>query len=106
MEYAEVKEWLDRLVHNYNEHHELSKLNESVSVCTTSYGIQLFKGIDIIADVMGFCITEKDEETSQFRYNYSFMYEGVEFFELHEERMSVCTDTHVMSADATVMSEK
>lgn len=105
MEYAEVKEWLDRLVQNYNELHELSELSTSVEICTGSNGVQLFKGIDIVADVMGFSLTEKDEETSQFRYRYSFMYEGVEFFELFEERMSVCTDTHVTSADATAMPE-
>lgn len=105
MEYAEVKEWLDRLVQNYNELHELQEFNTSVSICTGCDGVQLFKGIDIVADVMGFSLTEKDEEIGQFRYRYSFMYEGVEFFELFEERMSVCTDTHVTSADATAMPE-
>lgn len=104
MEYAEVKEWLDRLVQNYNELHELKLFNTSVSLCTASY-VQLFKGIDIIADIMGFHLTEKDYETSEFRYEYSFMYEGIKFLELHEERMSVCTDTHAISADATAMPE-
>lgn len=104
MEYAEVKEWLDRLVQNYNELKELKEFNTSVSICTASY-VQIFKGIDIIADIMGFHLSEKDYETSEFRYEYSFMYEGIKFLELCEERMSVCTDTHVTSAKEIAMPE-
>ena len=53
--------------------------------------ILFYKGLDIVADIMGLELKEKfvqDELPNQSYYRYSFVYDGVEFVTYSEERMS------------------
>lgn len=105
MDYSEVKEWLDKLVLNYKDSIELSVLNSSVSVCVGSPGIQFYEGILIIADVMGLNTYEEKYPDSVYKYKYRFIYDGIEFFQINQERISICTDMCATSADATATPE-
>lgn len=53
MGYREIKEWLDRLVENRKERAALTQLNSSICTVGAESTIHLYKGIEIIADVLG-----------------------------------------------------
>ena len=87
MEYAEVKEWLDKLVANIIETESLYNFNEQIRVCRPGLTIHMFTGIDIVADVMGLELREDYEEDKDFPYRYSFEYKGNKFIQIEEERL-------------------
>lgn len=80
MDYEEMKEWLDNIVRMNDKCRSTEWLNSSVNVSMYSPTIIVNKGIDIIADVMGFRLKEtRDEKYNQS--TYSFEYGGVHFFQ-------------------------
>lgn len=88
MEYEKMKEWLDRLVANAKEALELSSFGNDVIVTTVhSRNIQIFQGIEIIADTMGIQLEEKERGDDEYPYKYGFQYQGVCIFQITEERL-------------------
>ena len=86
MEYEEIKEWLDKLVINLKEAQELEYFNEQINTCVMNRQVQIYKGIDIIADVMGIELNIEEDMGCVYPFSYSFMHDGVIFFQLAEER--------------------
>lgn len=92
MEFETVKEWLDRQIKKFKESTGTDYLTQDIYAdVNTSTNILFYKGLDIVADVMGLEIKEKfvQNETPDTSYfKYSFIYEGVEFVTYPEERLS------------------
>ena len=92
MEFATVKEWLDMLIKKFKESTHVEPLTKDIIADVNISTIILFyKGLDIVADIMGLELKEKfvqDELPNQSYYRYSFVYDGVEFVTYSEERMS------------------
>lgn len=87
MEYTQVKEWMDKQIANLKEANALRFFNEQICTCHPETSIHIFRGIDILADVMRLELKEEDRGDSDFPYSYSFVYEGVRFFQIQEERL-------------------
>lgn len=80
MEYQDVKDWLDRLIFVRAAEKSYEKLNSSIqAILVTRPEIHIYKGIEIIADVMG---VELDSEEKDGNTWYSFVYAGVRFFQI------------------------
>lgn len=88
MGYTEIKEWLDKVVENIKETEKLCEFNTQINICHPGKGIHIFRGIDIIADNMSLELKEANDQSTEFPYRYSFMYEGIEFFQLEQERLA------------------
>lgn len=88
MEYTEIKEWLDKLVANVKEANSLCEFNEQIFTCHQTRQVHLFTGIDIVADVMGLELKEVGRCDEQYRYKYFFMYKGIKFMQIEEERLA------------------
>lgn len=89
MEYAEIKEWLDRHVRHFKEGNELEQFNSQISALTWDTKIQMFSGIKLVADIMGLDLvkTVRKRKDVEYPYKYSFVYDGVMFIQLSKERM-------------------
>lgn len=86
MEYEKVKEWLDKLIKNLKEAQENEHFNNQIIAIGPGEKIQIFRGIEIIADVMGVELKET-RICSIYPFEYSFVYGGVEFHQLSGERL-------------------
>lgn len=87
MEYENIKDWLDKLVDNRNEAIALTVHNTSILTTTCdSERIHLYKGIDIVADVMGLPLEEK-YFNDECPYMYTFRYRDVMFVQLSEKKL-------------------
>lgn len=88
MGYTEIKERLDKVVKNIKEAESLCDFNSQISFIRPLKRIHVFRGIDIIADSMGLELREENDWGDDLPYKYSFMYEGIEFFQLEQERLA------------------
>lgn len=92
MEYEQIKERLDKLVANMKEREDLSNFSPSIEInCSDNY-ILFTKGIEIVANEMSLelkerYLTEEQIPNITHRYEYSFVYNGVEFCQLCKERI-------------------
>ena len=84
MEYEAVKEWLDQLVANRNELHNLQFFNNKIEVCGVHDSIQIYQGIEILADAMGVKLNmqRNHEEVYPYPYRYYFNYCGYEIVQV------------------------
>lgn len=81
MEYQEVKNYLDALIRVRDEARNIQRFNSSIeAIMAASSDIHIYKGIEIIADVMGLKLDKKKFLDRKPRY--FFIYAGVEFFQL------------------------
>lgn len=88
MEYEKIKAWLDALIENMEQAQCLRDFNNQLrTINTKERHIQLFKGIEIAADVMGIPLNEKKVELEYGRYRYSFVYNNTTFTQLTDERL-------------------
>lgn len=90
MEFKDVKEWLDANIEHRKKLPEYEDFNEQIQLCTVNKKntLQVYKGIDIIADVVGAELMQKEDwEDEELPYYYYFMYEGFEVFQLSRERL-------------------
>lgn len=89
MEYAQVKEYLDDMVRDYrNAIKPRCLTNRICSSVSIDKDILVHKGLEIMADIMGLEIQEKERNVSSgLIYEYSFVYEGVKFVGYEKERM-------------------
>ncbi len=90
MEFKDVKEWLDANIELRKKLPEYEDFNEQIQLC--GFGrkntLHVFKGIDIIADVVGAELQQKEDwEDEERPYYYYFMYEGFEVFQMSRERL-------------------
>lgn len=74
---VEVKQWLDKLIENRQQAIDLKYFSRSVSVCLTSHKtIQLYRGIEEIADAIGETLHCSIWENAEYPINKWFMYKG------------------------------
>ena len=85
MKYEKIKEWLDKLVDNNVEAKQLEEFNNQISTIFADDYIHIYKGIQIIADVMGIELKERKRECKVFPYEYFFEYRGIEFVQIRKE---------------------
>lgn len=90
MEYADIKEWLDSLITNAEERYALQYFNESVYLVSQNNDntIQIYEGIEIVADVMGLTINISTLNCCDGNYflQKSIKYSNYTFFELLKVR--------------------
>lgn len=82
-----ARDWLNALIAKMEERKTLDILNSQVRAIYTDDYIQLYAGIEILAGLLGLELL-LEEKTDEY-YRYYFMYEGVKFLQLSDERM-VC----------------
>lgn len=90
MEYEVVKKWLDELVKANREANKENVLTSSIrAVAAVDTSVLVFSGIDIVADVMGLELKEEPiTSDSDFRYLYTFRYDGMRFVQYNRRRLT------------------
>ncbi|MBO5282078.1 MAG: hypothetical protein J6B43_02960 [Lachnospiraceae bacterium] len=79
MEFEEIKEWLDWHVADIKERKEHRHFDNNIRTCYPGDDIQMSKGIELVADILG----AKLEERQQGDYRrLSFMYGETEVIQL------------------------
>ena len=81
MEYQEIKDYLDSLIRIRDEAKNSEKLNSSIeAIMIVNPEIHIYKGIEIIADVMGIKLKSRQRRDgiTEFYFNYS----KIKFFQL------------------------
>ncbi len=70
-------------------HEANCEISDDICICRQlSSGIHIHYGIEVIAETMGLILFEDiHRESSDFPYEYYFMYEGVRFFQINERRL-------------------
>lgn len=87
MEYEKIRDWLDKLAELQKEQQQLSFFNSQIATTCGLDDIQIHRGIEIVADVMGLSLTETFRKGYEYPYKYSFSYEGVLFIQISTERL-------------------
>ena len=89
MEYAEIKDWLDKVVAVEKDKRDLLDFNGEIRLCNGAGEITVFRGIEIIADVMGLEISEEiiDKKCIVHPFFYRITYDGITFVQPCQERM-------------------
>ncbi len=88
MDYEAIKDKLDNLVEAKNIYDANMRISNDICVCSQfETGIQLFHGIEELADIMGCELKEEINQCSSFPYKYQFMYRNVPFFQISEKRL-------------------
>ena len=82
MEFATVKEWLDKLVDSYNELKSLKYCNTQIELCGLYDNIHIHRGIEVIADAVGIKLNVTYDSYSDYPYRYHFMYRGYEIVQI------------------------
>lgn len=81
-----ARDWLKDLISITRQRKTLDKLNNQVMTFSTDEdAIHIASGIEILADMLGLELLE-GEEVDKY-YEYHFLYDGVTFFQLSEERL-------------------
>ena len=87
MEYANIKEWLDKLIQNKEELKKLVNFNSRISTYYVDNSIPINDHIEEISDIMGAKLIEKIKKKEDEFYHYHFMYKGYRIHQLSEERI-------------------
>lgn len=85
MEYQVAKDYLDNLIRVQNEAKSSAYFNSSIQaiIIADPESVHMYRGIEIIADVMGLTLGEREWRYKEdVRTEYFFIYSGVEFFQL------------------------
>ncbi len=89
----EVMEWLDSIIENMKEQKALSKFNNQIMICGAKDYIQMFKGIEIVADELGIELQSKPHAGRIPPYaqkvKLSFDYKGYEVFQFSDGEQHV-----------------
>lgn len=89
-----VQAKLDNLVEAKNMFDANIRISSDICVCSQfETGIQLFEGIEKLAEIMGCEIKEEINQCSSFPYKYQFVYRNVPFFQISEKRFKGYGDT-------------
>lgn len=88
MEFTDLKEWMDFQAKFYKDAKMSSSFNSQISVCNMyGGGVQMYRGIEIIADMLGLEMKEEVYEDPEYPYTYIVFYDDVPFYQLEEERL-------------------
>lgn len=61
-----------------------------IMVCgfsTSFFGLQIYSGIKLIADILGKKLEKENREDTEIKYEYSFLYKGVKVYEISNEEL-------------------
>lgn len=84
-----VKDYLDALVDFKKREVELSQFGGRIELAGTTQYVHIYKGIREMAAAVGAKIKEDFREKQiRYPYQYSFIYNGIEFLCLSEERIT------------------
>lgn len=117
-----IKDWLDAIVELRQRESQLKMFGSRLLLLEESEKIHVYSLIEFMAYAAG---AELQEEVryGKYPYRYSFIYKGIQFFQISEERLrgyicpeapdntfgkgdpGLCTDIPVTSADATMTRE-
>lgn len=93
MDRESVKAKLDNLVEVVKIYRSNQEISEEISMCSLfgslceQGGMQVFRGIEVIAKLMGFELKEMEFDTAEYPYTYSFEYEDVLFYQIEQKRL-------------------
>lgn len=89
MEFESVKAWLDMNISIRKQLIELEDYNEQLMLCRPNQKdtVHVFKGIEIMADLLGKEIAMVERNDTEIPYEYYFMYEGFKVLQLSRERL-------------------
>lgn len=90
MDCESLKQWIDKVVERFKETNQLCELIEEnqmeICFCKQS-NIQLFRGIETLAEATGKELMEIDFPCADFPYKYLFVYKEVLFIQISEKRL-------------------
>ena len=87
MEYANIKEWLDKIIEAKEYLKSLEKFNSRIETYGPDIRIPIRYHIEEVADCMGIELKEETHDFGQYKYEYSFGYRGYKVFELRKRRL-------------------
>lgn len=85
MEFTDIKKWLDWHVNNLKSRDNMMQFSNHIRMASYPNCIQLYEGIETVADIM--CLELMEDGKVEEYYRYHFLYENVEFSQLSEERL-------------------
>ena len=87
IETVQIKDWIGLQIKILNERKESYKLNDSVRLYTPKDDITMGNGVEYVADLLGLDLKEALRDCDYYPFEYSFVYDGVKFKQLSEERL-------------------
>lgn len=87
MEFTDAIEWLDAQIYAKKILNETRCFNNQIAAVATDKDIHIYRGIEILAGVLGIEIAENVREGSEYKYEYRFNYKGIEVFQMSKERI-------------------
>ena len=94
MDRESVKSKLDNLVESAKLYRSNQEISDDISMCSLfgslheQGGMQVYRGIEAIAQLMGLEIKEGKFDMGEYPYMYSFEYRDILFYQLSEKRFS------------------
>ena len=86
MDFENIKAWLDDIVDTIEHLNSLRTLGTSIIGEASVDSYLIHKGIDVVADVMGIPVEEKElKNPSYFKKEYHFYYRGIKFYDFTKE---------------------
>lgn len=85
MEYEELKQWLDWHVDSLRDQRDHAAFNSQIETTESRAWIQLYRGIELAADLMGLTLLHEVREDQEYPHWYSFWYRETEFVQMGEE---------------------
>ncbi|MDE5965860.1 MAG: hypothetical protein K2G89_03415 [Lachnospiraceae bacterium] len=83
-----IKDYMDALVEFKKQESKLSQFGVHIELAGINEHVHVFRGIQDMVAAVGAKIKEEFREKQiKYHYQYSFIYKGVTFLQLSEERM-------------------
>lgn len=89
-EAAMARDWVNALISSMENRKSLDRLNSQIETIITPDYIQIYSGIEILADILGCELMEKERNDEYSEYY--FFYRDVKFLKLSEERLGKYAD--------------
>ena len=88
LESAMVRDWLNLQVKNLAMRKESYVLNGTIRLVEPDDRVHVYSGIALITELLGLKLKEKhDKYDYLYPWEYSFMYQGTEFYQIERERL-------------------
>lgn len=82
---AMARDWANALISHMKHRRALDKLNSQIETVTTPDYIQVYAGIEILADVLGCELLERERDDEYTEYY--FFYQEVKFLKLSRDKL-------------------